>query len=416
MVDQVRPCEDPTLPSFCLALPGASGTTDASTLLAARRDACAQLAPGEAPAFCLTPAAGPLSTQVLQREVALVLLRQRLGADFRRTGSGAVELWTETTLSSAVAAGIYATLLDDAAAVQTHLGRPFRDPPAVFLFTSRASFADALVRHFGFRSGTAALLARQAGGLTLTGINAVVINGENVLSGGRPTIFRHELTHVAVHDLAGDAIPAWLDEGLATLVENIDPAGAERATALSMLSNDPRALSIFGGSQAWIDINTALAGNGYGIAAEAVRVLEERIGRTAVAPMLERMAGGVADAAIAAAVGEPVARFVEAFPDRALGGCRQGLLVSGARPDGLRVWHAFGFRSRSAIAVAIEGPGRYAFHAMADPYGVYTGTVGMPMPGGAYLLRVTAASGESTQLAVTLGDPTSAPAKGCGPP
>ena len=75
--------------------------------------------------------------------------------------------------------------------------------------------------------------------MTLAGIDAVAINGESVLAAGRSTIFRHELAHVAIHRLASNAVPAWLDEGLATLVEERDPLGFDRATALSILANDP---------------------------------------------------------------------------------------------------------------------------------------------------------------------------------
>ena len=111
-------------------------------------------------------------------------------------------------MSAAVADAIDATLLEDAAAVQGYFSRAFSDPPAVFLFTSRQSFAAALERQFGFSADNAALLARQTGGITLAGIDAVAINGESVLNAGRTTIFRHELTHVAVHRLAGESVPA----------------------------------------------------------------------------------------------------------------------------------------------------------------------------------------------------------------
>ncbi|HEV2009410.1 MAG TPA: hypothetical protein VGS17_00080 [Candidatus Limnocylindria bacterium] len=418
-IDQARPCEDAAaLASFCLALPAAIGTGDPAMLLARRQDACAQLASGDAPGFCLTPPASSQSAQALQREVALVLLRQRLGPEFRRTGTGAVELWTETSMSTAIADAIDATLLDDAAAVQAYFSRGFGDPPAVFLFTSRQSFANALERLFGFSADTAGFLSRQTGGITLAGIDAIAINGESVLNAGRTAIFRHELTHVAIHRLSSDAVPAWLDEGLATVVEERDPYGFDRASALSILGNDPEALTMTGSERSWLQYNTDLGGHGYGVAAEAVRVLEDRIGRAGLVAMLERIgAGRPPDAAIADALGEPLAHFLVELPGRALGVCRQGLFVSAARPDGLRIWYAYGFRPQSGIAVTVDGQGQhYAFRAVTDRYGVYAGTLGTPMLAGAYALRVTADTAERAQLGLALGDPTSIAQRGCTGP
>jgi len=418
LIDQARPCEDPAaLASFCLVLPTASDTRHPTVLLARRQDACAQLAPTDAPGFCLVPPAGSVSAQVLQREVALVLLRQRLGTDFRRAGTGSVDLWTETSMSAPIAGAIFATLVQDANAFEAYFGRKFDDPPAVFLFTSRESFAGALERQFGFSAETAGLLARQTGGVTLAGIDAVAINGESILGAGRTTIFRHELTHVAVHRLTGDSVPAWLDEGLATIVEAGDAFGADRATALSLLANDPAVLTIFGDERSWLQDNTDFGGHAYGVAAEAVRVLLDRIGQAALVPMLQRMGAGVAPAvAIEDALTEPLARFVIELPRLALANCRQGILVSAGRSDGLRVYYAYGFRPQGSAAITVDGQGQhYAFRAVTDRYGVYAGTLGTPMAGGSYVLQVTADTGEHARIALTLGDPASVAQGGCAP-
>ena len=403
------------LASFCLVLPSAAGTTDPTILLARRQDACAQLAPSDAPGFCLAPPAGTVSTQALQRQVALVLLRQRLGPDFHRAATTSVELWTEGSLQTAVADSIGAAIVADAAAVETYFGRNFGDPPAVFLFTSRGSFATALERQFGFTSASAELLARQAGGVTLAGIDAVAINGESILSAGRSTIFRHELAHVAIHRLSGTAVPAWLDEGLATLAEERDPYGIDRATALSILRNDPGVLTIFGEDRSWLQNYTDYGGHAYGVAAEAARALLSLIGMPGIVAMLERMGNGeVPSSAIENAIKEPLSRFVVELPGRALADCQQGIFVSGARSDGLRIWIAYGFRPQGSVAVAVDGQGQhYGFRVVTDRYGVYTGTLGAPMANGSYLLQVTADTGESAELALVLGDGASVAQRGC---
>jgi hypothetical protein len=411
LADQSRPCDDPAgAPSFCLAVPSAA---DPVALRARRQDACAQLAPGDAPAFCLAAPPSEGSDVALQREVALVLLRQRLGPGFQHERSGAVDLWIERGAPSAVADALYGALSGDAAAVAAYFGRPFRDPPAVFLFLSRQSFAAALERQFGFPAATAAVLSRQYGGIVIAGIDAVAVNGEAVLSGGRPALFRHELAHVAIHQRSGEAVPPWLDEGLATLAAGSDFDG-ERAVALSLLARDPAALRILTDDRPWIDHNAALDGHGYAVAAEAARLVRGQAGDSGVATLLDRMGAGIApQRAIEDALGEPFARFVAQLPERALAGCRQGLGVSAARGDGLVLWSAWGFAPQATLAVRVDGPQDYAFSVTTDRYGTYTGTLGSPMPAGSYELRVRASDGAHAALGVTVGSTTAPSARGC---
>jgi hypothetical protein len=131
--------------------------------------------------------------------------------------------------------------------------------------------------------------------------------------------------------------------------------------------------------------------------------------------MLQRMGAGVPPtAAIEDALREPLARFVVGLPSVALADCPQGILVSAARTDGLRVYYAYGFRPQGSAAIAVDGEGQhYAFRAVTDRYGVYAGTLGTPMAGGSYVLQVTADTGEHAQIALTLGDPGSVAQRGC---
>lgn len=380
-----------------------------------RQDACAQLAPGEAPGFCLSPpSATDTSIRALQRQVALVQLRQRLGPTFHRAGSGPVELWSESGSTDAVIATVHATLISDTRAVEAYFARPFRDPPAVFLFTSRVSFGLALQKQFGFSADIAGLLSRQYGGVVIAGIDVVVINGEGILGrGGKPTIFRHELAHLAIHQLTGAGIPPWIDEGLATLVASGD-FDAQRAAGLSLLAADPRALALFNEGQPWLEANNALGGYGYGVAAEAAQQVLDRLGIARLTAMLDRVGGGTDwPVAFQDAMGESLLTFVADLPARALGGCRRGIGVSAGRSDGLLVWHAYGFAPRSALAVTVDGPGHYAYGITTDGYGVYSGTLGTPMPSGSYTIRVTDASGNAARLVAVVGSVTSTSARGC---
>ncbi|MEA2662851.1 MAG: Peptidase superfamily, partial [Chloroflexota bacterium] len=294
LVDQIQPCQSTGFrPSFCVGLAAPGATVDRPALVAQRRATCEQLG-REAPDFCVSVPAADTANATLQREVALALVRQRLGADFARVGSGRTQLWAEVGLAGAIADHVERLVLEDAAAVETFFGRTFREPPAVFLFRSRQSFAAAMERQFGVPADVAAQLAGELLGVLITGADAVAINGESVLNGGRPVVYRHELGHVLIHQLAGDRLPSWLDEGLAAYVSDFDASivSPERAIAMSMLRVDPQAVGMFTDPRAFLDINAELSGHAYAVAAEAVHAIDLRAGRSGVVALLEALARG----------------------------------------------------------------------------------------------------------------------------
>ncbi len=419
IADQIRPCEDQTgfRPSFCIALPAGSTGADHAALVARRQDACAQLVPGDAPGFCLVAPSAATADASLERQAALVLLRQRLGSDFRHVREGELELWVEDGVPSQVADQVDGIVREDAVAVQAYFARQFRDAPAVFVFASGRSFSLALERQFGYSPAVAAQLSSQYGGLLVGGIGVIAINGQNVLGDTQRTIFRHELTHVMVHQLAGVGLPLWFDEGLATLVAEPDLAAFDlaRATALSILGDGSIGSITFDEGRSWIDRNTALGGHAYGVAAEAVRLMTEPLDRGGLTAMLEAIGRGASlDSVYQARTGESLALFVQRLPDRLLAGCRRGISVASPRSDGLVLWRIYGFGPQRSVAITADGPGHYAFAVTTDRYGVYTGTLGGPMPSGTYLLRASGGSADGVRMTVTVGDPSAVPGRSCG--
>jgi hypothetical protein len=317
LVDQLRQCGGSAGPSFCVGLPVSAPTVDRAELLVRRQDACAQIDAKEAPDFCLVVPAGGASTAALQRDLALTILRQRLGADFRRTTAGGVQLWTEVGVSGPIVDVALRLVGADAAAVQEYFGRSYPEPPAVFLFTSHQSFSLALQKFFGVEPGVAARLSQQLLGVLLKGSDAVAINGESIVTSGRPVVYRHELAHVLIHQISGDGIPAWLDEGLATRVSAIDPAVIDpaRAAAIASLKTDRRALSIFTDRRDWQTVNTAFANGAYGVAAEAVLQIERRAGRDGVVALLEGIGRGASlEEVFRAVMGETLDDFIARLP------------------------------------------------------------------------------------------------------
>ena len=397
LADQIRPCEDADAfrPSFCVALPGPGAVVDRQTLVTLRQTACAQLSLGDAPAFCLAIPSSGTSVRSLEREAALVTLRQRLGSDFRRASRDALDLWVETGVSAPDASRIEAVLRYDTRAVEAYFERQFREMPAVFVFATPDSFALALEKQFGYSRGMAGQLSQQYGGLLVSGIGAIAINGRNALSSGQPTIFRHELTHAMTHELAGVVLPMWFDEGLATLVADADvPAfDLERATALSILGDASLRTTAFDETRSWLDRNESLGGHAYAVAAEAVRLIVDRHARAGLIALLDSAGRGAPFAsAYATATGSSYTAFLAEIPARVLAGCPRGLGMSATRPDGLILWRIYGFGRSRSVSITADGPAHYAFAVTTDVYGVYTGTLGAPMPTGTYVLRAATGS------------------------
>src|SRR5207302_10726287 len=120
---------------------------------------------------------------------------------------------------------------------EDELGHSFVSRPAVYAFATRNSFAFGLQTVFGVRGPDAGILAAANGGITLPRQGAIVLNLQNVPNDKDFAIVRHELTHALVHEtIGGDAtLPAWFDEGLATLEERAGSAtSGARSSAVAL--------------------------------------------------------------------------------------------------------------------------------------------------------------------------------------
>jgi len=420
-VDQLRPC-DPggTVPSFCVALPAQGATADPAALAVTRQRACAQLAPKEAPSFCLSLAPG-VGSVALERDVALALLRQRLGDTVRRVGAPPPDLWVEDGVPAVSAARLRRVLQEDMAAVQAYFARDFARVPAVFVFATRGSFAATLERHFGYPAAVSARLAAQSGGLLVTGLDAIVINAENVLGGDHSsTILRHELAHVLLHELAGDTtMPAWLDEGLATIIERegSDADDRERLVSLSLAADRRVSLDSLADPGAWLSRNEALSGHAYGIAAGAAAMLVDRVTPSGLVPLLEALGRGIPLAdAYAARAPESLAAFVAAFPSRALAAsCGRGIVATAPGADGLTIYQLYGFPPNAAVSVTVDRATTHlAFSVSTDAVGAYAGTLGGTMPSGIYRVRASVALG-AAEVDVSVGQGSGPADRSCRP-
>jgi tetratricopeptide (TPR) repeat protein len=100
-------------------------------------------------------------------------------------------------------------------------------------------------------------------------------------------ILSHEFVHAVVAKLGGRTVPAWLNEGLATVLE---PAGSENAEAPLARTRARPDLSKL--HQPFVDLSLGDAETAYASAARAVRRLIEQRGASAIVALLQDLGQG----------------------------------------------------------------------------------------------------------------------------
>lgn len=100
-------------------------------------------------------------------------------------------------------------------------------------------------------------------------------------------VLSHEFVHAVVAMLGGRTVPAWVNEGLATVLE---PAGADEAEATLARTDVRPALSKL--HRSFVDLSRRDAEVAYASAARAVRRLIEQRGAAAIVALLEDLSRG----------------------------------------------------------------------------------------------------------------------------
>ena len=325
----------------------------------------------------------------------------RSGIDLECQQSDHADLYVEESVTPVVRDALASAIERDMAKLEQELGHTFSSRPAVYAFATRNSFAFGLQEIFGVRGPDAGLLAAANGGITLPRQGAIVINLQNVPNDKDYAIVRHELTHALVHEIVGlnATLPAWFDEGLATLMERDGGATAgarSTAVALGILSEGKITLGDLDQQTQWAQRNAALDGQAYSVAAEAVRHLELRVTHDGLVRMLDAIGGGSTfAAAYLAEGGETIADFIRAFPSR-LAEESEARIVHTARPDGV-LWTLAGFTPDSVVTVTIDGAGYHLeYEIRTDKFGMHQGSFGGTAPKGEYTIRASRSGTSAT--------------------
>jgi hypothetical protein len=312
------------------------------------------------------------------------------------------DIYTEESVTPAVRDALAKAVARDTATLEQEFGHTFSSRPAIYAFATRNSFAFGLQEIFGVRGPDAGLLAVANGGITLPRQGAVVINLQNIPNDKDFAIVRHELTHALVHDAIGvDAsLPAWFDEGLATIAERAGSstsAARSSAVALSVLTAGKTTLGDLEQGTRWVQQNAALDGQAYSVAAEAVRLLELRVSHEGVIRILEAVhSGSTFGAAYASEAGESIGDFERSFPSRLAAEQSVARIAQAPRPDGV-LWTLSGFTPQSVVTVTIDGAGYHLdYEIRTDQYGMHQGSFGGTAPKGEYTIRASRAGTTAT--------------------
>jgi EAL domain-containing protein (putative c-di-GMP-specific phosphodiesterase class I) len=329
-------------------------------------------------------------------------VKARSGIDLECQRGDRADVYVEAAVAPAVRDALVAAVERDMARVEGELDHSFTSRPAVYAFATRNSFAFGLQSVFGVRGPDAGLLAAANGGITLPRQGAIVINLQNVPSDKDFAIVRHELTHALVHQIVGlnASLPAWFDEGLATQIERggggATVAARGSAVALGILTAGKATLADLDQQTEWAQQNATLDGQAYSVAAEAVRLLEQRVTHDGLIRMLDAIGrGSTFGAAYLAEAGETIGDFTHAFPSR-LAAESEARIVQTARPDGV-LWTLAGFTPNSVVAVTIDGAGYHLeYEIRTDKYGMHQGSFGGTAPTGEYTIRASRAGTSAT--------------------
>jgi len=324
-------------------------------------------------------------------------LRQRTGHVFTSQTVRNSVIFSEDSVTPAQRQAIARAVDRDMRELEQGFGHAFSTRPSIYVFSTRASFGLGLQQMFGVRGPDAGLLAAANGGVNLSRQGAIVINLQNLPNDNDFAIVRHELTHALVHEIIGPEtiLPAWFEEGLATLEER---KGAISATdsvryamvALSLVAEEKTTLGDLEQVSQWAQRNAVLDGQAYTVSAEAVRLIEESVSRAGIVRMLEATRQDISFAdAFASETGQSVAEFERAFPARLAADQRSARIAQTPVADGVR-WTLAGFTPLSAVTVRIEGVAYdLAYEVTTDKYGMYQAVFGATAPRGEYTIRAS---------------------------
>lgn len=374
-----------------LLWPCALGLLGALALLVALRgEAAAGTAGGCAPtedfvpAFCVN-----VPTAAARRETTVPMTS---------LPSQRADVRVEAGITAADAAEITASVDRSIARVETALGSGFGARPRVLIFATSTTFATGAAELFSYSRETAAYVAGTYGGIFDRPTATIAVNWSAAGGARMGAAIEHELVHLMVRELtAGNAIPVWLEEGIATVLEQESAPGAvatedEQLAGLAVAASGATSLEDLETLADWHRAYARIGRPLYAFSANAVRSVTARIGFAGLARVLGAVGRGERfDEAYRTLTGEAPAALslrlaADAVPAIAVGEAQD------ARGD--RPFTVFAAVARAEVTVTISGTNGYrvSFTVRTDGLGLYRGSFGSTAAPGTYTVWAAGAA------------------------
>jgi hypothetical protein len=359
----------------------------------------------------ITATAGNAS-ETIQLSVVPPVSTTKGGISFLLRTTGSTDFYAETAVSRFVAAAINTQVNADIAKIQQDYGRSFSARPEVYLLATDTTYATAQSRILGI--GSASISSQSlADPFESAGVyyrKRVAMDLERIGNGMPFTTARHELTHMMIDEITGDAdIPAWLNEGSARL-EEFTVAGADWLRAL----NQYRAVSMaVNGRQlstdqltsqgTWNSREGLMSTYQYAEASQIVQLLRNDIGLGGQMQILALLGTGrTFEEAYAAVTGRLWADFAGSVPARLRAiATSPGIAFAADSAAGTGAngptFVIYGYQPNAVVTLQIRGSatgfssaGRFQ---SLDEFGVYWSWLGTAWPADTYTFTVTSGSG-----------------------
>ena len=342
------------------------------------------------------------------------------GLSFLVRTTGSADVYAETTLTRFDAATISTQINADVSRIQQDYAKSFSARPQVYVMATDSSYATAQTTILGiapiFVSAPSIESRFETAGVYYQG--KVAIDWARSNDSLPLTVGRHELTHMIIDEIAGDAVvPAWLNEGSARL-EEFTIAGSEwwrvvnQFEAVSMAVNSRLfTVSELTSQASWNTRQRPAVDYQYAEAQQIVQVLRDEMGIAGEIEILRLLGAGYTfDQAyqamprrttsdFAAGVGARIRALATApgiafAPDSAAG--------TGANGP---TFVLYGFAPNSVVTLSISGAATGFTNSsrfqIVDQYGVYWSRLGTSWPPDTYTFTVTTNTGQTVTKSIT---------------
>jgi len=316
-------------------------------------------------------------------------------ADLRSTPGVRADARVDSDVTEAELVELGRTVERSVSYVEGLFERKFVMRPKLVLFGTTGSFSNGLAQLFDYSDENATLVATSYGGIYDRTTSTIAVNLQTIGPTQRAATLQHELTHYMMGELsAGKDLPAWFDEGVATLAQR-DAEGASgwpeedalmgRAIAASGRISLGQLENVAGWHATYPRFGQSL----YTFAETAASEVRTRLGWRGVLGVIGAVGAGRPFAeAYREASGESVTDLAERIRQDST-----PRLISRRLPNGDAQWTLFSGKPLADEKVTIAGNTTYAvsFTVKTDDLGIYRGSFGTTAPPGLYLVSTSGA-------------------------